>query len=82
MYLACKVEEYYLPIGHFVVNMDLFEPDEAVDLVLSQELLLMQMLHYHLTVHNPYRPAEGLIIDVKVRSLNLLVRRTSPILYS
>jgi len=55
-----------LPIGHFVVNMELFEPEEAMNLVLSQELLLMQMLHYHLTVHNPFRPAEGLIIDIKV----------------
>jgi len=46
--------------------MPQFEPEEAVDLVLSQELLLMQMLYYHLTVHNPYRPVEGLLIDIKV----------------
>lgn len=46
--------------------MPQFEPQEAVDLVLSQELLLMQMLYYHLTVHNPYRPLEGLLIDIKV----------------
>jgi cyclin H len=68
VYLACKVEEFNVTIGQFVANMSLFEPDEAVDLVLSQELLLMQMLHYHLTVHNPYRPVEGLLIDIKTRS--------------
>jgi len=48
--------------------MPQFDPEVAVDLVLSQELLLMQMLYYHLTVHNPYRPVEGLLIDVKVCS--------------
>jgi len=45
--------------------MPQFDQQEAVDLVLSQELLLMQMLYYHLTVHNPYRPVEGLLIDIK-----------------
>ena len=25
VYLACKVEEYYLPIGHFVANMELYD---------------------------------------------------------
>jgi len=46
--------------------MPQFGAEEAVDIVLSQELLLMQMLYYHLTVHNPYRPVEGLLIDIKV----------------
>ena len=26
----------------------------------------MHELQYHLTVHNPYRPLEGLLIDIKV----------------
>jgi len=48
--------------------MPQFDPQEAVDIVLSQELLLMQMLYYHLTVHSPYRPVEGLLIDIKVHT--------------
>ena len=65
-YLACKVEEFNLSISQFVLNMDDFGHEEAIDLILSQELLLMERLHYHLTVHNPYRPIEGLLIDIKV----------------
>jgi len=65
VYLACKVEEFNITITNFVTNMPQFDHREAVDLVLSQELLLMQMLYYHLTVHNPYRPVEGLLIDIK-----------------
>ena len=67
VYLACKVEEFNVTITNFVSNMPQFEPQEAVDIILSQELLLMQMLYYHLTVHNPYRPVEGLLIDIKVQ---------------
>jgi len=26
----------------------------------------MQQLNYNLTVHNPFRPVEGLMIDIKV----------------
>merc|ERR1711971_286075 len=31
-------------------------------------LLLMQELHFHLTIHNPYRAVEGLLIDIKTRA--------------
>ena len=66
MYLACKVEEFNVSIQQFVGNMH-GDQEKASDLILSQELLLMHQLHYHLTVHNPFRPVEGLIIDIKVR---------------
>lgn len=62
------MEEFNVTISNFVTNMPQFDAEIAVDLVLSQELLLMQMLYYHLTVHNPYRPVEGLLIDIKVCS--------------
>ena len=32
----------------------------------------MHELQYHLTVHNPYRPLEGLLIDIKVINSLLL----------
>lgn len=38
-----------------------------MDIILSNELLLMQELNYNLTVHNPFRPVEGFLIDIKTR---------------
>lgn len=32
----------------------------------------MQHLRYHLTVHNPYRPVEGLLIDIKTRMQHII----------
>ena len=37
-----------------------------MNIILGLELLLMDKLHYHLTVHNPFRPLEGFFIDIKV----------------
>ena len=65
-YLACKVEEFNVSIKQFVDNIEGADLDEYCNLILSLELLLMQQLHYHLTVHNPFRPLEGLLIDIKV----------------
>ena len=65
VYLAAKVEEFNVSITQFVANMQ-GDREEAADIILQQELLLMEHLHYHLTVHNPFRPLEGLMIDIKV----------------
>lgn len=66
VYLASKVEEFNISITQFVGNLK-GDREKFTNTVLSFELLLMKKLHYHLTVHNPYRPLEGLIIDVKTR---------------
>ncbi|XP_064472202.1 cyclin-H-like [Ornithodoros turicata] len=66
VYLACKVEEFNVSIAQFVSNLR-GDREKATDIILSHELLLMQQLKYHLTVHNPYRPLEGLLIDIKTR---------------
>lgn len=66
VYLACKVEEFNVSITQFVSNLR-GDREKATDIILSHELLLMQQLKYHLTVHNPYRPLEGLLIDIKTR---------------
>lgn len=65
VYLACKVDEFYVPITQFVENLQ-GEKERTADVLLAQELLLMQQLHYHLTVYSCYRPLEGLLIDIKV----------------
>ena len=41
--------------------------EKATNVILNNELLLMQELKFHLTIHNPYRAMEGLLIDIKTR---------------
>lgn len=65
VYLACKVEEFYVPIGQFVKNLR-GDREKFADAILSFELTLMSKLNYNLTVHNPFRPLEGFLIDIKV----------------
>lgn len=52
----------------FVANIK-GDREKASDIILNNELLLMEQLKFHLTVHNPYRPVEGLLIDIKVKYL-------------
>uniref|UniRef100_A0A336MAL8 Cyclin-H n=1 Tax=Culicoides sonorensis TaxID=179676 RepID=A0A336MAL8_CULSO len=66
VYLSCKVEEFNVSIGQFVANIK-GDRNKAMDIILSNELLLMKELNYYLTVHNPYRPVEGFLIDIKAR---------------
>lgn len=66
VYLACKVEEFNVSMDQFVANVK-GDRAKARDVILNNELLLMQQLKYHLTVHNPYRPVEGFLIDLKTR---------------
>ncbi|KAK2183548.1 hypothetical protein NP493_307g02022 [Ridgeia piscesae] len=71
VYLACKVEEFNVSILQFVANVK-SKREEMAEMILSQELLLMHELHYHLTVHGPLRPLEGLFIDIKTRCPDVL----------
>ncbi|XP_013406190.1 cyclin-H [Lingula anatina] len=66
VYLSTKVEENHVSLRTFVSNIK-GDPDKNADIVLCFELLLMKELHYHMTIHNPFRALEGLIIDVKTR---------------
>lgn len=65
IYLACKVEEFNVSIQQFVSNIK-GDREKATDIILNNELLLMEQLNFHLSIHNPYRPVEGLLIDIKV----------------
>ncbi|XP_031558450.1 cyclin-H-like [Actinia tenebrosa] len=67
LYMACKVDEYNISAEKFVCILPGDRREKAIDFILSHELLLMQRLDFHLTVHNPYRPMEGFIIDMKTR---------------
>lgn len=67
IYLASKVEEFHVSISQFVANIK-GDRSKASDIILNNELLLMEQLKFNLTIHNPFRPVEGLLIDIKTRS--------------
>ncbi len=69
-FLACKVEEFNVSMDQFLANVK-GNRERATEIVLNSELLLMRELSFHLTVHNPYRPLEGLLMDVKSRCSSL-----------
>ena len=52
-------------MDQFLLNLK-GNKEKATDIVLNNELLLMKELNFHLTIHNPFRALEGLLIDVKV----------------
>nr|CAG4643286.1 EOG090X080D [Ilyocryptus agilis] len=66
VYLACKVEEFNVSMDQFVGNLK-GDREKAATIILNNELLLMQLLGYQLTIHNPFRPLEGFMIDMKTR---------------
>lgn len=65
-YLACKVDEFNVSIDVFIKNVR-GDYRKAQETILSNELLLMKKLNFHLTVHLPYRAVEGFLIDLRAR---------------
>lgn len=61
------MEEFNVSINQFVNNIK-GDRNKATDIVLSNELLLIGQLNYYLTIHNPFRPIEGFLIDIKARN--------------
>ncbi|XP_029618036.1 cyclin-H isoform X1 [Salmo trutta] len=69
-YLSCKVDEFNVSSTQFVGNLvqeSAAGQERALEQILEYELLLIQQLNFHLVVHTPYRPMEGLLIDIKTR---------------
>uniref|UniRef100_A0A8C5K3C9 Cyclin-H n=1 Tax=Jaculus jaculus TaxID=51337 RepID=A0A8C5K3C9_JACJA len=64
-FLACKVDEFNVSSPQFVGNLreSPLGQEKALEQILEYELLLIQQL----VVHNPYRPFEGFLIDIKTR---------------
>ena len=65
-YLDCKVDEFNVNIHQFMKNVK-GDSDRAAQIVLHNEMLLMEKLKFHLIVHLPYRPVQGLLIDLRAR---------------
>ncbi|KAM8961891.1 cyclin-H [Pelodytes ibericus] len=68
-FLACKVDEFNVSSTQFVGNLgeNPIGQEKILEQILEYELLLIQQLNFHLIVHNPYRPFEGYLIDIKTR---------------
>lgn len=66
VYLATKVEEFNVSISQFVSNVQ-GNQERATNIILNNELLLLRELDFNLTIHNPFRAVEGLLIDIKTR---------------
>ncbi|XP_023338725.1 cyclin-H-like isoform X1 [Eurytemora carolleeae] len=66
VYLATKVEEFNVSITQFVANVQ-GNQERATKIILNNELLLLKELNFNLTIHNPFRAVEGLLIDLKTR---------------
>ena len=68
-YLSCKVDEFNVSSTQFVGNLQETPAgqEKVLEQILEYELLLIQQLNFHLVIHTPYRPMEGLLIDLKVR---------------
>jgi len=65
VYLACKVDEYNVSIDQFIQQTRPENPISMEMFIIDNELLLLQKLDFHLTIHTSYRPLEGFIIDLK-----------------
>ncbi|RXM98407.1 Cyclin-H [Acipenser ruthenus] len=63
------VDEFNVSSTQFVGNLreSPAGQDKALEQILEYELLLVQQLNFHLVIHNPYRPFEGFLIDLKTR---------------
>lgn len=59
-----KVEEFNVSIHQFVQNIQ--TDYDLMNIITSLELLLIEKLEFHLTIHNFYRPFEGFLLDIKV----------------
>ena len=59
-----KIEEFNVSMNIFVQNIQ--SDSDPMNIITSLELLLIEKLDFHLTIHNFYRPFEGFLLDIKV----------------
>ncbi|CAD6198629.1 unnamed protein product [Caenorhabditis auriculariae] len=70
-YLAMKTDEFYVTIDEFVSNLSTGSPEQNTSRILGLEPEIMRSLNYNLTVHAPYRPFEGHLMEMKTRMVLL-----------
>ncbi|PAV73173.1 hypothetical protein WR25_14288 [Diploscapter pachys] len=64
-YVAMKTDEFFVTIDDFVGNLKTGTIEGNISRILGLEPEILQANRYHLTVHCPYRPFEGHMMDIK-----------------
>lgn len=72
LFLAAKLENYFISIESFCKGLPKVEPKDILDL----EFVILQLLKFTLFVHHPFRPLYGLFLDMQAVLLHTL-----PVLY-
>lgn len=65
VYLACKIEEFFIRMGNFIQNVN-GNRKKAASIILDKEMTVIQKLNKQLAVWNPYTPVEGILLQLKV----------------
>ncbi|KAL5111893.1 putative cyclin-H [Taenia crassiceps] len=63
LYLACKVADYPLGLETFAAHIPR-NREHYSEIVVHSELFLMEKLQYDIWIHTPYRPLNGLLVDL------------------
>uniref|UniRef100_A0A914IDE1 Cyclin-H n=1 Tax=Globodera rostochiensis TaxID=31243 RepID=A0A914IDE1_GLORO len=66
-YLAAKVDEFNISIDNFIDNLRNGTRQYNTETIMTLEPDIMLKLDYNLTVHTPYRPFEGHLIEMKTK---------------
>lgn len=74
-FLAFKIDEYNITLEQFIETVSPYFPSEQLqhlsEFILGHELFLLEKLNFQLTVHAPFRPLSGFLVDMKTRSHEL-----------
>ncbi|CAI4226066.1 unnamed protein product [Auanema sp. JU1783] len=70
-YLAMKIDEFYVSVDEFVYNLSMGTAEQNTARILGLEPEVIRALNYQLTVHCPFRPFEGHLLEMKTRMLLL-----------
>ncbi|GMR30477.1 hypothetical protein PMAYCL1PPCAC_00672, partial [Pristionchus mayeri] len=70
-YLATKIDEFYVPVDEFVENLRSGTREQNTARILALEPEIHRVLKYQLTIHCPFRPFEGHLMEMK-RTLLIL----------
>uniref|UniRef100_A0A1B6D0D8 Cyclin-like domain-containing protein n=2 Tax=Clastoptera arizonana TaxID=38151 RepID=A0A1B6D0D8_9HEMI len=65
VYLAAKIEEFFLPLFKFVANLK-GNQENAREVILSKEIVILEYLNFNLVVYHPFKPLDGFFIHLKV----------------
>ncbi|KAI6240694.1 Cyclin domain-containing protein [Aphelenchoides fujianensis] len=68
-YLATKIDEFNVSITDFVENLSRGTARENSEQILKWEPIIIHRLDYQLTVHCPFRPFEGHLMELKTHGM-------------